>query len=157
MSTLYLLQSAGPAHHRLALEQLLLAQLPDLAPQPLSVFATATEPPAGERAFFWRPAGRSWLLETPELPTAFEARLTAERTDWFTRQREEEGVQKLGAAPALPSVGRLYTLQTEPDAQLLLRVYEYALQPAAATPSELLVFLPLGLLKGAWVWGELRG
>jgi hypothetical protein len=58
----------------------------------------------------------------------------------------------LPAAPQLPATGRIFSLQPEPDAQVLLRMYQYAISPKA-TQAELLAFLPLGLMKGAWVWG----
>lgn len=154
MPTLYLLQSGGPAPQQAPLEQLLRAHLSEIAPPTAAAFAAASQHQAGEKAFFWRPTGRSLLLEMPVLLAALEPSWATERSDAFSRQLVAAAANKQPARPHLPLAGRLYTLQTESDAQLLLRAYDYAMHPASATQAELLAFLPLGLLKEAWVWGE---
>ncbi|MDP2188790.1 MAG: hypothetical protein Q8J69_08925 [Sphingobacteriaceae bacterium] len=157
MQTLFLLQAAGPLHQQPVLEQLLLDQISVFEPDLASDFPHTPAPLAGEWQSLWRPTTRVVLLEAPVYPAPSAEKLAAERAALYgnTPAGAVAGAvtKSAPAAPQLPAVGRLFSLQSEPDAQLLLRMYQYAISPQASQ-AELLAFLPLGLMKGAWVWGE---
>ncbi len=154
MSVLYLLQAAGPPEQRPLLEQFLEEQRAVFGAEQTPDFPFNDPIQAGELRFFWRAGSRALLFDSLALNP--DAALLMPPTAAASLYKNKDAAVARNAATSavqLPLTGRLYSLCEAPDDQWLLREYHYAISPKASQ-AELLAFLPLGLMKGAWVWGE---